>query len=353
MTDKELNVLWVGLSNSRVAWYRCVLPAMYLGQDWMGVVGEPPKLQHVTGYVKNATQLARFEDYQVIIVQQARGRGWFKLIHELRAKGIVVLYEIDDYVHGIRKARDHDFAEYFQKDDLERMEMCMRACDGIIASTEYIARRYRKFNKRVWVCENGLDMGRYRLTLPPRGELVGVETVTLGWSGATGHFLGVEPWLEAVRNIMREHEHVCFATIGQDFAGMFREEFGARVVAIPFAALETYPAAMCLFDIALAPAGRTGFYAGKSELRAMEAAALGIPIVADTHYAGAVLNGHTGFVAENVEEAEGQIETLVLDKELRVSMGAAGRQHAIETFDMRIRKDGWRDAILDAVGATQ
>lgn len=345
---KHLDVLFVGLGNSRVAWYRCVLPAMYLGCDWCGLSGIPPYLQFATGYVKGRTQLPTFEDYDVVILQQPRGRGWFDLIRKLKAAGKVVLAEYDDYVHGIRKARDHDFSMFFKKEHLKAMELCLRACDGLICSTDYIARRYKSLVPKVYVCENGLDMGRYRVTPPRRGLVDGVESITLMWSGATGHTVGAEPWLAGAAQIMRDHPHVCLATIGQPFAQRFGEEFGERVISVPFAALETYPSAMMIGDIALAPAGKSSWYRGKSDLRAMEAAALGIPVVADRHYEGSVVHGTTGLIVDNPGQAREHIETLVRNPDVRQMMGDAARQYAQENFDMKVRREQWHTAIIDA-----
>jgi glycosyltransferase involved in cell wall biosynthesis len=303
-------------------------------------------MQFVTGYVAGATQLPVLENYDVIIVQEPRGR-WFDVIRDLRSHGKVVLAEYDDYVHGIRKSTDHDFKEFFQPRHLREMELCMRACDGLIASTDYIALRYKRYVPRVYVCENGLDMGRYRLSRPPRGVIDGKETVTIMWSGATGHRRGTEPWLEVVERIMREHPEVCLATIGQDFASRFGPEFGDRVISIPFAALETYPAAMMLGDIALAPAGKSSWYRGKSDLRAMEAAALGIPVVADEHYERSVVDGQSGFVVYHAGQVYGALKRLIEDHELRRSMGEYAREHA-KQFDMAVRREQWREAVLDA-----
>lgn len=347
MPDKHLQVLFVGLGNSRVCWYRITLPGMYLGCDWAGIAGVPPKMQFATGYVKGATQLPVFEDYDVIVIQQPRG-SWFDLIQQLKARGIMVLAEYDDYVHGIRKSRDHDFREFFKKKHLQSMERCLRACDGLICSTEYIARRYSSFVPRVWVCENGLDMGRYRVTPPSRGKIDGKESVTLMWSGATGHWVGTAAWLEAARRVMREHSHVCLATIGQPFAREFAREFGERVIDVPFAALETYPSAMMLGDIALAPAGNTSWYRGKSDLRAMEAAALGMPVVADAHYERSVIDGETGFVVDNPGEAFRRMSQLVLDPGLRKRMGERARELAEAQFDMKHRREQWRQVIIEA-----
>lgn len=347
MSAEKLEVLFVGLGSSRVAWYRAVLPAMALGVDWVGLAGVPPNLQFTTGYVKGATQVPALESYDVIIIQQPRGRKWMEIIKNLRAAGKVVLVEYDDYVHGIRKARDHDFSAYFQPKDLRAMELCMKASDGMICSTDYIARRYSSHVPKTYVCENGLDLGRYRMSRPERGVIDGKPTVTIMWSGATGHRIGVDPWVDVVDRMMSEYSHVCFATIGQDFAEKLRR-YENRVISVPFAALETYPAAMMLGDIALAPAGNTSWYRGKSDLRAMEAAALGIPIIADRHYEDSVVFGETGFVVDRPAEAVEYLRWLIEDVDLRHRVGDTAKAYAHENFSMATRREAWREAIVDA-----
>lgn len=343
-------MLFIGLSTARIAWYRIVLPAMFIGCDWVGLAGYPPKLAMVTGYVKGDTTMPRFEDYDVIVIQQPRGRGWFELIGELQARGIKVLYEIDDFSHGIRKLKDHDFAGEFTREELRSMELCMRRCDGIICSTPYIARRYAKYN-RCWVCPNGLDLGRYRLSRPARPLLAGRASVTIGWSGATGHERGLQPWITTVGNLMMAHDHVRVCSLGFPFAASFQKVFGARAVCVPFSALETYPAAMTAFDIALAPAGRSAFYKGKSPLRAMEAGALGIPVVADPFlYSEVVADGETGLLAETPAAAGEALDALIRDESLRIKMGDAARARITSTCDMRLVCEHWKTAIIDAMG---
>lgn len=347
MDERSIQVLFVGLGNSRISWYRCVLPALYLGCDWMGVTGVPPHLRFATGYVKQATQMARFEDYDAVVVQQPRGHGWFSLMQRLQSRDIPVLYEIDDHVHSIRKAKDHDFRDEYGRDQVKQMELCMRRADGMIVSTDYLARRYRQFNKRVWVCPNGLDMGRYRLSRAQRPLIEGRPTVCIGWAGATGHTRGITPWMEVVARVMSRHRHVTFMSIGYPFAEMIKSD---RALSIPFTCLETYPAAMMSFDIALAPAGTTGFYRAKSPLRALEAGALGIPVVADPGvYGEAVIDGKTGLLASTPGEAEEALEQLVGDESLRLQLGDSARRHVEANYDMRHQVDHWKHAIVQAL----
>jgi glycosyltransferase involved in cell wall biosynthesis len=142
---------------------------------------------------------------------------------------------------------------------------------------------------------------------------------------------------------------VRFCSIGQDFASPFNSVFPGRGIAIPFAALETYPAAMMSFDIAIAPALDSAFQRGKSPLRAMEAGALGIPIVADRAlYQSVVKDNKTGFLVDTPAQAEAAIELLASDESLRLRMGDAARAHITSNYDMRLVVEHWRAALQEA-----
>jgi glycosyltransferase involved in cell wall biosynthesis len=344
MTSVELepgldgsDVLFIGLGSSPVGWYRCYLPALFLGADWIGVVNTPPDLGYVTGLVANSTRMPNFLDYKIIVVQQPRGRGWLRLIRQLQSKGIKVIFEVDDYLHAIRKTEGHDFRRYFDKAALAELELNMRVCDAIICSTEYIARRYRTFNPNVWVCRNGLDCGRYNLTRPPR------ETVTIGWAGATGHAAGVLPWIGATADVMSQRPNTCFASIGQNFADALSDLFPERTLSVPFTMVETYPAAMTLFDIALAPAAKGNFFRGKSDLRWLEAGALGIPIIADPDVYPNIEHGVNGFHAASPDEVQDVLLRLVDDPSLRLQVGEAARRYVMEERDMKIACRQWEE----------
>lgn len=334
-------VLFVGHGQSAIAWYRCFLPAIFLGCDWIGLAGEPPKLVFLTGQVKGQTRMADFRDYDTIVLQQPRGTKWLRLIRELQRAGKRIIYEVDDYVHGIRKLPRHDYADMFTKDGLAQMELCMRACDGIVTSTEFIAKRYRAFNKRLYVCENGIDMTRYALTRPPRA------TVNIGWAGGTGHEQSVGEWLIAVGRVMSRHQDVMFVSIGQDFAASLRPYFPDRTLSVPFTLVDCYPAAMTMFDIAIAPAGRDNFFRGKSDLRWLEAGALGIPTVADPDIYHHIDHGTTGLHARSASEAEEQLELLVDDAELRTAIGTAAWGEVKTSRDMPVAVGAWAELLLE------
>lgn len=316
-------VLFVGIATTPLCWYRCALPARALGADWIGVSGEPPALGIQTGETPTVKGVADFFDYDIVVLQQPRGPAWVRQIRELQAAGVTVLYEVDDYLHGVRKAKDHAFADHFDRKLLAAAELAMGVCDGLICSTDYIATRYRAFNRNAWVCENGLDCGRYSLTHVER------DTVTIGWAGGTAHLPALLPWLRELSGVMDVRPQTRWMSVGiPGHAQPFIDCFGAdRAIGLPWAPLESYPAAMSSFDIALAPATNSGFFRGKSDLRWLEASALGVPLIADPMLYSSIEDGVTGLHASTPAQARDAMLALVDDPALRAGIGTAARDY--------------------------
>jgi glycosyltransferase involved in cell wall biosynthesis len=324
-----MNVLFVGIGTSAPCWYRCALPARALGADWIGVGGggDAGALTIRTGeWSRDIGGVEDLASYDVVVLQQPRGSAWLSAIADLQRRGTRVLFEIDDDVHGAATAAHHATAAKFTKPILRALEAAMRACDGLICSTEHLAARYSTFNPEVWVCQNGLDLGRYALTRSPR------ESVTIGFAGGTGHRPAMVPWLRELLHVLAVRHETRFMSVGaEDYASALAERFGPqRCIGLPWGPIETYPAAMSSFDIALAPAARTPFFRGKSDLRWLEASALGLPTVADPVAYPAIEDGVTGLHAATPAQAREAILTLVEDGPLRARIGAAARAYVRE-----------------------
>lgn len=346
MTVDMSRVCFVGLDASAPCYYRVMLPAMELGADWTGVIGFPPNIRWVTGGVKGESQLPNLvEDYDIVVIQQPKGDSWEALIKAVQATGAKVIFEIDDYVHGVPDVEHHDFAAAFDKRALMLYERCMRASDAIIASTEYIAKKYKKFNPNVFVCRNGLDLRRYALGKPER------PTLNIGWAGSTGHQKMMMPWLNHVAHVMEARPEVNFVSIGAPFATALQPKFGEqRAIAIPWAAIEQYPAAMTMFDVALAPGGGNSWFKGKSDLRWLEASALGIPVIGRPSVYREMEDGVTGFHATGPHELVEPLNRLLSEPELRQEIGAAAKAYVTEHRSIGAVAEDWREALAAVAG---
>jgi glycosyltransferase involved in cell wall biosynthesis len=344
VTVSAPRTLFVARGSLSVGFYRCALPATVLGCDWVGALGDPGKLRFTTGRVPATFTERDIADYDVVVLQQVSGRAWLRAINAWQAAGVTVLYEIDDWMHGVRKLDGHEHQAHFDRARIESYELCMRASDGVICSTEWLARRYRGVNPRTFTCRNGLDVGRYGYTRPAR------EHVGIGWAGGTGHVGAVRPWMHGVRDVMRRHPLTRFTSVGQPFASWLAEEFGPRALSIPFGALETYPAAMTHFDVVLAPASANDFFRAKSDLRWLEAAALSLPCIADPVIYPEIEHGVTGFHASSVSEMTEILELLVTDAALRERVGAAAHAHLLEHRAAPVAAAAWAAVLREVAG---
>jgi glycosyltransferase involved in cell wall biosynthesis len=337
--------LFVGWGATGVAYYRCFLPALVLGAEFVTTLGEPPELELSAGFGARVLGVEDFYDYEVVVLQQPRGVGWLHLIRDLQAAGITVLYEIDDYVQSARKIKSHELSGLYDEKLVEGFELTMRVCDGVICSTPYLARRYRSFNERTWVCQNGIDLKRYAWPRPPR------EGVTIGWAGGIGHKASLARWEPAIRSVLRARPDIRFASVGHPFADELVPEFGPeRALAIPSSRLEVYPASMTLFDIAIAPSAENNLFRGKSDLRWLEASALGVPLVAHPDVYPEIEDGVTGVHARTPAEVEAALLRLADDAALRERIGATAYAHVAEHRRAEVTAEQWR-AVFSEVTA--
>lgn len=344
--DITRDVLFIGKGVGAPCYYRVMLPAMALDCDWVGLAGEPPTLQWQTGLAKDdqgvpQSGMPDVFKYKIVVVQQPASEKWADVIAGMRAKGIVVLFETDDYLHGVRKLPDHLARDYYDRAYLRRSEACMRAASGIICSTDYIASRYSTFNPNVHVCRNGLDLGRYNLTVPPR------DSFNVGWAGSTGHVSTLIPWLREVAKLMQVRGDVNFISIGENYADGMRQPLGPfpreRALPIPWAAIEQYPAAMTMFDVTLAPQGKGEWWKGKSDLRWLETGALGIPAIVNPSLYPEAEHGKTAMHARNPQQVFDALYTLINNPALREEIGDNVRTHVREKRSMKVMREQWRE----------
>ncbi len=330
-------VLFVGQGTTALMYYRCLLPAMAMGADWCGVMGEPPKLGVATSMIRKGTEMPNLiEDYDIVVLQQPAGDGWIQTIEAMKDNGVKVLFEIDDYLHGIKEVKGHDFKKGFKPEILRSIERAMECCDGLIVSTPYLKKKYRHFNDNAFVCQNGIDEKRYDFERPER------DTVNIGWAGATGHTDAVTPWFAMTGAIMKARPETMFVSIGEPYGLAFQKEIGEeRAIAVPWAAIEQYPAAMTMFDIALAPAGEGSWWRGKSDLRWLEAGALGIPAIVNPIIYPEAQNGQTALTAVNQQQIAEALLALIDDSDLRREVGEKARAHVREKRSIKVVVKQW------------
>jgi glycosyltransferase involved in cell wall biosynthesis len=144
---------------------------------------------------------------------------------------------------------------------------------------------------------------------------------------------------------MRRNPHTELHLMGSDFS----REMGVRerVRVTPWSkSVPDYWRAID-YDVMLAPLRPHPFNASKSPLRPLEAAALGIPVIASAYgeYEQFVEHGVTGYLVRRDHEWGRYLSELVNDEAARVEMGAAARRQAAAwTIEGNVKR--WEEVLL-------
>ena len=298
--------------------------------------GEPPALTFHTGESRRPLRgIADLATYDVVVLQQPRGNAWLRRSASCRPRGARVLFEVDDYAHGVRKAKDH----------AARRRRSTRSCwpameldDARLRRDHLLDGLHRRALPRVQREHLGLPE-RASTSGATRSRAASASTVTIGWAGGTAHRPALLPWLrELLATCMRRSgPHALHERRRRRLRAPFAERFGAeRAIGLPLGADRGLPGGDGAPSTSRSRRPRT---APSSAARATcagwrppRSASRSSPIPSlypdDRH-------GVTGLHAATPAQARAAMLALVDDAGLRARIGAAARAHVREHRSQR------------------
>ena len=192
--------------------------------------------------------------------------------------------------------------------------------DLVTVSTPFLAEVASALNANVAVLPNMVHERVLEMSRPRR------ERVTVGWSGGSTHLMDVASAAEPLRDVLAAHPEADMHWIGCDFSPLANRE--CRFTPWHKDVFRFYAAVD--FDIGIAPLADHVFNYSKSHLRALDMAALGVPVVAQDlpPYREFVVDGVTGYLVRSHEQWRARLTELVCDEAARREMGAKAREHA-------------------------
>ena len=240
-------------------------------------------------------------------------------------KGLPIIFDFDDAIWHLDLPRStHPIAARLLKDP-SKCWYTMRHAAGIVAGSNYLARRAREVNPRVQVVPTVVSSATWT-PLPGRfeGEFLAEGAPRIGWVGShsTAHQLElVEPALRQLRAEGHDFEiHVVGA--GDDFALDTVE-----VQSQPWK-LDEEIQEFQRIDIGLAPMHSEPVYEGKCGFKQLQFMAVGVPCVSSC-VGGArdfVVDGENGLVARRTEDWYRNLKALLESPELRQRLAHNGRR---------------------------
>ncbi|MFT8678945.1 glycosyltransferase [Gluconacetobacter dulcium] len=264
------------------------------------------------------------------------------MLEEARRLAVPSWWEVDDLIFDRDLYARNGNLAMLTKQERARLlfgaglfRACMLGCRRGIASTPVLAQVMRDAGVgEVGVIENALDAETMdaarsaRLSLPLRAEAEGDGPVVVIYgSGTRTHdadFLAAAPGLMAA---MAENPRLVLWIVGELALPPAMRAMGERVVVLAGRSYADYLALMARADIAIAPLEDSVFNDAKSNIKYLEAAAVGVPLVCSPRraFADVIVDGQTGLLARTDAEWTRAILALAADGALRREVGARAR----------------------------
>jgi glycosyltransferase involved in cell wall biosynthesis len=205
--------------------------------------------------------------------------------------------------------------------------------NGVITSTEYLAKIYRKVNKNVHIIPNAID---FELWDSLKSKVNRSKKIRIGWAGGGSHNRDLMQ-LDKVIDVLNKK----YSNIEWVFLGGVPDQFeGKKKVKSlrEWHPINIYPQKLkdLNLDIAVAPLRDNEFNRAKSNLRWLEYSALGIPTVASNVEPFKCINDcKDGVLVTEEDEWIDGISSLIESEKMRKTIGKNAYDRVKKDFSPR------------------
>ncbi|GAB4010166.1 glycosyltransferase [Nocardioides ultimimeridianus] len=264
---------------------------------------------------------------------------------------IAVLEHDDDYLSprpdNPMFAADRITHEQYVARVLPEIRRSLERADLVTVSTPYLAETYAQHTDApIVVLPNTIDEVLLEVPQPVRRP---GEQLRVGWAGSATHVLDWRVCADGVRyGLSKARAHLVM--MGADFRGLVGYKDAEF---LPWAgSIDEYYLPLTTWHVALAPLADDAFNRSKSALKALEAGAFGVPLVASDAgpYRDFVVHGETGFLCRTDSDWMKALRALSQDEEMRRAMGLRAREVA-RSFTTQAWAPRWIEAYRAAYGA--
>lgn len=320
-----MKLYFASTDNTGCGHYRSFLPAKHLVPFFPGTM-----CGH--GFKVGADEIA---DADVIILQRHVSGFFVDWIPHARALGKIILYDIDDSFWHI--PTHNPAAKAFTKPVVKQIERIISLCNGVITSTQPLAKHLARFNSNVLVIPNLIET-------PTVERKQYSERLKIGWGGSITHAQDFSSKVvTALRHCQKKYDAQLI------FLGMLPAQFATDkdVIHIPGCAANIYMNQLYLADIeiAVAPLEENYFNECKSNLKFLEYGICGSAVVASDAYPykNTITHGWDGYVVKKNQWLEYLI-ALCEDAKLRQSIQGNAYQSVLTNYT-------WKNRAVDIAAA--
>ena len=272
-----------------------------------------------------------------------------QMIARARARGLSLLYDIDDLIFDLRHA--HTIGEAINRplqtsEDWDwwcayigRLGMTMQLCDGAITTNSFLGQHIAEFAPQLSVKVIANFLNRWQSAISHaiyRRKLVDPfqrdDKVHIGYfSGTNTHYRDFSLVTGALSRLVERNHSIILHVVGSLDLPERLAPYGDRIRRLPLQDFINLQRLQGEVEIAIAPVQDTVFTNCKSELKFFEAAIVGTVVVASPTVAfrHAIEDGAIGFLAQ-AHEWDGKLDEAValLDGDAGAYRAVADRAYA-------------------------
>jgi glycosyltransferase involved in cell wall biosynthesis len=244
-----------------------------------------------------------------------------------------LVIEIDDNIYDV--ARSSTSYQYWYPGSplREIAELLISQADALTVSTPALAEAYKHLNDNIFVLPNFQDLEDWEEL--PYHDKHHNHNIILGWQGSSTHYDDLWMIRKPLKKLLRNYKRVTFQVTGMK--PDFLVDQPRVEISTSWSKPRDWPKTLQAlnYDIGIAPVVDRPFNQGKSNIKWQEYSMLEIPTIASKvgEYKS-IEHNVTGLLAYSEDEWYFHLERLVLDNDLRKTLGKAAKQEIITNYSM-------------------
>ncbi|MFM0113507.1 glycosyltransferase [Paraburkholderia nemoris] len=279
-------------------------------------------------------EAGRLSDYVADAVYTHRvalsGGDALTAVEHCRRNNMRLVYDLDDDLLAIAES-DHPEREVYAG-YAQSIRLLASEASSVHVSTDSLRQKLAAFSRNVKIVPNALDDDLWHLSeeRPARASGQPVSILYMGTQTHAADFEMIKPALVRLKSKYRDQVRICVIGVTQDRAKSDVYEFvdAPSRVSGSYAAFVEWLVEKGNFDIGIAPLLDSEFNAGKSGIKFLDYAALGLAVACSDvrSYRSVVRHEETGVLVKNDENAWYEsLDRLVSDPQYRTRLATNGR----------------------------
>lgn len=281
-------------------------------------------------YAIRKADLKRLHEFDLVFVfRESQMTRSFRFEREVAKRGIKMIFDFDDAIWMMNiSAVNQRFS--FAKNP-EKTSKCIALADAIIAGNDYLADYAREFNSKVSVIPTTVDTERFKSNRAFRDN----QRLTIGWTGSHTTIQYLELLIPILAAIKTKYPSVNFRFIGDP---AFKTDLPDTEVLAWNSKTEVED--LSQLDIGMMPLKDDQWAQGKCGLKGLTYMSLNVATIMSPVGVNSkiIQHGENGFLAETENEWFNCIEQLILNPELRKTLGENGRKTVVDNYSVNANK---------------